>query len=75
MSQIKKLLKKFKRKPTPTDILFSEAHRVLEAFGYQQRRPSGGSHFIYTHPEIPGYEVSIVFHDKKVKVGYIRNVI
>jgi predicted RNA binding protein YcfA (HicA-like mRNA interferase family) len=73
LSQIEKLYKKFKRKPIPTDILFDEADRLLRAYGFVQRQPSGGSsHYIYTHPELPDYQLSIAKHGGKIKKGYVR---
>ena len=76
MSQIKKLLEKFKRRPTPTDLLFSEADRLLRAYGFAQRQPSGGgSHYIYTHPELKEYAFTIANHGGKIKKGYARNTV
>ena len=72
MSQIEKLYEKIRRKPTPTDILFDEADRLLRAYGFTQRRPSGGSsHVIYTHPEMPGFQLAIPKHGTRLKKGYV----
>lgn len=76
MSQIEKLYEKFKRKPTPSDISFDEADRLLRAHGFVFRQPSGGSsHYIYTHPELPNYNLSIAKHGGKIKTGYVRATI
>ena len=76
MSQIAKLLKKFKRKPTPTDILFSDADRLLRAYCFVQRQPAGGSsHYIYTHPELPNYRLTIARHGGRIKKGYVRRTV
>lgn len=76
MSQIEKLYNKFNRKPIPTDILFSEADRLLRAFGFIQRQPSGGSsHYVYEHPELPDYRLTIAKHGGKIKKGYVRAII
>ncbi len=72
MSQIEKLYEKIRRKPTPTDILFDEADRLLRAYGFIQRQPSGGSsHFIYTHSEMPGFQLTIAKHGHHLKKGYV----
>lgn len=76
MSQLEKLFQKFKRKPTPTGLLFREADRLLRAYGFIQRQPSGGSsHYIYTHPELPNYMLTIARHGGKIKKGYVRNTV
>ncbi|MGI6585790.1 MAG: type II toxin-antitoxin system HicA family toxin [Lutisporaceae bacterium] len=76
MSQIEKLYKKLKRKPVPSDILFDEADKLLKAHGFVQRQPSGGSsHYIYTHPNLPGYYLTIAKHGGKIKTGYVKATI
>lgn len=76
MSQLDKLLEKFSRKPTPTGILFAEADRLLKSYGFIQNQPSGGSsHYIYTHPKLEGYLLTISKHSGKLKKGYVRGVV
>jgi predicted RNA binding protein YcfA (HicA-like mRNA interferase family) len=76
LSQIEKLYEKLNRKPTPSDILFEEADRLLKAYGFIQRQPSGGSsHYIYIHPELPNYKLTIAKHGGKIKTGYVRATI
>ena len=76
MSQIEKLYEKLKRKPTPSDILFDDADRLLKAYGFIRRQPSGGSsHFIYTHSSLKNYALSIAKHGDKIKTGYVRATI
>lgn len=76
MSQIEKLYEKFKRRPVPTDILFDDADRLLKAHGFVRRQPSGGSsHYIYIHPELSDFRVSIVKDGRKIKKGYVRATI
>lgn len=76
MSQIEKLYKKINRKPTPSDILFDEVDRLLKAYGFVQRQPSGGSsHYIYSHPELSNYYLTIAKHGNKIKTGYVRATI
>lgn len=73
MSQLKKLDKKFSTYPTPSDITFDDAARLLRAFGFIQRQPSGGSsHYIFIHPELESYELPIVKHGSQLKIGYVR---
>ncbi|HHW92719.1 MAG TPA: type II toxin-antitoxin system HicA family toxin [Firmicutes bacterium] len=76
MSQIAKLLEKLKRKPTPSDIPFSDVDRLLRAYGFVQRQPAGGSsHFTYTHPELTDFILTIARHGGKVKKGYVRKTV
>ena len=62
-----------KRRPTPTDIRFDEIHRILTAYGFIQKTSSGGSHYVYEHPELE-YKLTIA-KDSKVKKGYVRETI
>jgi hypothetical protein len=76
LSQIGKLFEKLKRKPTPSDILFDKIDRLLKAYDFIQRQPSGGSsHYIYTHPKLSNYRLSIAKHGNKVKAGYVRETV
>lgn len=76
MSQIDKLYQKLKRKPTPSDILFDEADRLLKVHGFVQHQPSGGSsHYIYTHSELEEYHLTIAKHGGQIKKGYVRATI
>jgi hypothetical protein len=76
LSQIEKLFEKLKRKPTPSDILFDEVDKLLRAYGFIQRQPSGGSsHYIYIHPGLLDYRLSIARHGGKVKTGYVRETV
>jgi predicted RNA binding protein YcfA (HicA-like mRNA interferase family) len=72
LSQIEKLFEKLSRKPTPTDILFDDVDRLLRAYNFKTRHPSsGGSHYTYTHPDLPDI-VTIAKHGNKVKAAYVR---
>jgi predicted RNA binding protein YcfA (HicA-like mRNA interferase family) len=76
VSKIAKLYNKLSQYPTPSDIRFDEVHRLLSAYGFIQRQPSGGgSHYVYTHPELEIYELTIPKSGGKVKKGYIKKVI
>jgi predicted RNA binding protein YcfA (HicA-like mRNA interferase family) len=75
VSQIGKLYNKMKRLPTPSDILFDEIDKLLRAYGFVQREPSGGSHFVYIHSKLEGYALTIAKHGGKVKKGYVRATI
>lgn len=76
MSKIEKLFEKLKRRPTPSDILFEEVDKLLRAFDFFRRQPSGGSsHYIYIHPELSDYRLSIPKHKGKVKTGYVRETV
>jgi len=75
LSQIEKLFEKLRRRPTPTDVLFDDVDKLLKAYHFKSRYPSGGSsHFTYTHPELPKI-VTIAKHGNKVKAVYVRNAI
>jgi len=68
LSKIEKLFEKLKRRPTPSDILFNEVDKLLRAFDFIRRQPSGGSsHYIYIHPELSDYRLSIPKHKGKLK--------
>jgi len=73
VSRIEKLYEKMKRKPTPTDITFDEIHRLLKAYGFIQKKPSSGSHYVYVHPELEGYWT--IAKNNPMKKGYIRETI
>lgn len=76
MSQIEKLYRKISSYPVPNDILFTEVDRILRFYGFQQRQPSsGGSHYVYTHPELKGFRITVARGKKgTVKRGYINKV-
>ena len=75
MSQIEKLFEKLSRKPTTADILFDDVDKLLRAYNFKSRQPSGGSsHYTYTHPDIPDI-VTVAKHGNKIKAVYIRIVI
>ncbi|MBN1971119.1 MAG: type II toxin-antitoxin system HicA family toxin [Candidatus Delongbacteria bacterium] len=72
MSQIEKLFEKLGRKPTPTDVLFDDVDRLLRAYNFKSRHPSGGgSHYTYTHPDLPDI-VTVAKHGNKIKAAYVR---
>lgn len=76
MSQIEKLFEKLKKRPTPSDVLFDEVDRLLKAYHFIQRQPSGGSsHYIYRHPQLPDYRLSIAKHGTKTKAVYVREAV
>jgi predicted RNA binding protein YcfA (HicA-like mRNA interferase family) len=75
LSQIEKLFEKLSRKPTPADILFDDVDKLLRAYNFKSRQPSGGSsHYTYTHPDIPDI-VTVAKYGNKIKAVYIRIVI
>jgi len=75
LSKIEKLFEKLRRRPTPANVLFDEIDKLLKAYHFKSRQPSGGSsHFTYTHPELPDI-VTIAKHGNKVKAVYIRTAI
>jgi len=41
LSKIEKLFEKLERRPTPSDILFDEVDKLLRAFDFIRRQPSG----------------------------------
>ena len=72
MSQTEKLFEKLARRPTPTDVLFDDVDRLLKAYNFKRRQPSGGSsHYTYYHPELSDI-VTIAKHGNKVKAAYVR---
>lgn len=76
MSQIEKVLLRLRKKPTPSDIKFSEIHKVLTYYGFTQNQASGGtSHYVYSHPALPDKLYTIVRHGNEhvvVKKPYVR---
>jgi predicted RNA binding protein YcfA (HicA-like mRNA interferase family) len=75
LSHIEKLFEKLSRKPTPADALFDDVDKLLRAYNFKSRQPSGGSsHYTYTHPDLP-YIVTIAKHGNKVKAAYVRMAI
>ncbi|MCK4257982.1 MAG: type II toxin-antitoxin system HicA family toxin [Halanaerobiales bacterium] len=76
MSQLEKLYKKCSKRPTPSDITFFEADRLLRAFGFIQRQSAGGtSHFIYNHPELDDLQITIPKHGKTIKKFYVKTMV
>lgn len=76
MSQMEKLLLKFQRRPTPTDIRFEEADRLLRYFGFVSRQPSGGgSHHTYGHPRLRQCRLTIVGGGGTLKKVYVRKIV
>lgn len=72
MSQIEKLFKKLSRRPTPTDVLFDDVDKLLRAYNFKARQPSGGgSHYTYFHYDLQDI-VTIAKHGNKVKAAYVR---
>ena len=72
MSQVEKLFEKLNRRPTPTDILFDDVDKLLRAYNFKTRQPSGGgSHYTYVHNDLQDI-VTIAKHGNKVKAAYVR---
>jgi predicted RNA binding protein YcfA (HicA-like mRNA interferase family) len=70
MSRLLKTVEKMLR--LPPEMRFEDVIMVLQEFGWSETNRYG-SHFIYTkenHPPIP-----IAHHQKKVKRGYIKEII
>ena len=75
MSQIEKLFEKLTRRPTTTDVLFGDIDKLLRAYNFKIRQPSGGSsHYTYLHPDLQEI-VTIAKHGNKVKAAYVRMVV
>lgn len=68
MSRYEKIYKKFNRTPTPTGLRF--------AYGFDMRQPSGGSsHYIFFHPKIDNYHITIAKNGSKIKPHYVRETV
>ena len=40
----------------PKDVNYEDLDKLLKKKGFTRRQPSGGSsHYIYYHPELPGF--------------------
>jgi len=61
LGKFEKLLKRFYRRPTPLDISYQEAARLLLAIGCTMRKRTG-SHRVFTYP---GYSQSIVLMENE----------
>ena len=72
LSQIEKLFKKLSRRPTPTDVLFDDVDKLLKAYNFNSRQPSGGgSHYTYTHPDLQDI-LTIAKSGNRIKAPYVR---
>lgn len=75
MSKIEKLFKKLSRRPTPADVLFDEVDKLLKAYNFKLRQPTGGSsHYTYTHHDLPDI-LTIAKNKNKVRAVYVRSAI
>ncbi len=75
MTQIRKLYLRLSKRPTPSDVSFSEINRLLNYYGFESRQPSkGGSHHVYTHILLDEMLLTIP-KDNPVKKPYTRAVI
>jgi len=72
MGELDKLVEKFLRKP-PGDLL-EDVAKVLEAFGYEERRPRGGSHRFFAKPRHRGKTIPTV-KGRYVKRRYVSMII
>ncbi|OEG62276.1 MAG: hypothetical protein BHK79_07110 [Halanaerobium sp. MDAL1] len=76
MSRYEKLYEKFNRTPTPTGLRFADAKNLLFAYGFDMRQPSGGSsHYIFFHPRIDNYHITIAKDGNKIKPHYVRETV
>lgn len=71
MSQFEKAWEKLNRKPTPTDITFSELKCIAEKFGFEVEKR--GKHVKLRHRE-SGIKIPIPIHGKTVGFAYIEQV-
>jgi predicted RNA binding protein YcfA (HicA-like mRNA interferase family) len=72
MNQLNKLVEKFLRKPP--EVLFEDVAKVLQAFGYEERSPKGGSHQFFAKPGHRGKTIPTV-KGRYVKRRYVSMVI
>jgi predicted RNA binding protein YcfA (HicA-like mRNA interferase family) len=72
MNQLDKLVEKFLRKPP--EVLFEDVVKVLEAFGYEERPPKGGSHRFFAKPGHRGKTIPTV-KGQYVKRRYVSMII
>jgi predicted RNA binding protein YcfA (HicA-like mRNA interferase family) len=72
MEQVDKLVEKFLRKPP--EVLFKDVAKVLEAFGYEERPPGGGSHRFFAKPGHRGKTVPTI-KGRRVKRAYVSMII
>jgi len=73
VSKFNKLEKRLRRRPAPSDIKFSEIHRLLIGYGFSCQEPSSGSHYVYTHSEL-NHPLPIP-RNSQVKIVYVREAI
>jgi len=72
MTQIDKLYLRLSKKPTPSDVTFSELNRLLTYYGFESRQPAkGGSHHVYCHINLDELLLTIP-KDNPVKKPYVR---
>ena len=72
MSQIDKLIAKFREKPTRNDITYAEVRRIATHYGCDVK--SGGKHPIIVVSKKPVKIIPIPGHGKFVKEAYITEL-
>ena len=72
MSQIDKLIAKFREKPTRNDITYDEVRRIAKYYGCDVK--SGGKHPIIVVSKKQGKIIPIPGHGKFVKEAYITEL-
>ena len=72
MSELDKLVEKFLRRPP--EVLFDDVAKVLEAFGYEERPPSGGSHRFFAKLGHRGKTIPTV-KGRYVKRRYVSMIV
>lgn len=72
MGQLEKLVEQFLREPA--EVSFDDVVALLKAFGYIERKSSGGSHRVFAKRGYPPIIVPTV-KGRKVKRVYIKRII
>ncbi|MGB9975808.1 hypothetical protein [Thermovenabulum sp.] len=75
MGHYEKLYKKIKN--NPKNVSFEEIDTLLTNVGGFKRRNKGGSHFIYSHPDLKGIDdyVNIPYNRPHIKSCYIKKAL
>ena len=72
MGQLEKLVEEFLKEPP--ELSFDDVVSLLEAFGYVERKPGGGSHRVFVKSGTRPVIVPTI-RGRKVKRVYIRRII
>ena len=70
MTQLDKLIQRFLAKPP--EVRFSEARRLLMAFGFTVAR-TRGSHHLFEHPD--GRQLCLPVKDGRIKRVYVARIV